>query len=257
MDRPEQYMELIDRYLGNELTAAELEQFERMRKEDASFRELLADMELLTDGIRSSAKESMLEEIRGFEKNQPDLYSGSGRDTGRRFRITGWISIAAAACITAVLYLGVIRPPQSERMANAIYREYYDGAFKNVIAMTFRSDSVRKNDFRDAFDAYDTGDFRQAAALFSKIPVPNDTVLFFLGNAWMELKEYENASGCFRKVLEQEKFMVDQSRWFLALSLLKSGLNEEAELPLKKLSGYPNFYQAKATEIANRISSLY
>ena len=249
-------MDWIDRYLDGQLTAGELEVFERMQQEDPSFRELVRDMKMLVDGIRSSARDSLLEEIRGWESKQPELTSQPKLSLIRRIRKTGWISLAAAACLTAFLYLGVFRPTPSERIANSIYRDNYDGAFQNIVSLTYRSGTNNISDYQKAFAAYDTEDYHQAAELFSAIPQKSDTVLFYLGNSWLALRKYEQAGNCYQSALATGKFMVDESRWYLALSLLKTGKMDEAVMYFRELTKYRNFYQVKAMEIVTKLNLL-
>ena len=61
---------LLDELELEELTSEELEVFARMQEGDRSFRELVQDMKLLAGGIRSSARDSLAEEIRGWEAGQ-------------------------------------------------------------------------------------------------------------------------------------------------------------------------------------------
>ncbi|MCX6226167.1 MAG: hypothetical protein NTV01_15695 [Bacteroidia bacterium] len=257
MDNHRQHMEWIDAYLDGRLTAGELEVFERMQQEDGSFKELVEDMKLLVSGIRVSARDSLKKEISGWESNQPELAAQPNMIQGRRARRIGWISLAAAACLTAFLYLGVIRPTTSERTANSIYRDYYDGAYQNVIALTYRSDKNTITANQEAFAAYDLEDYQKAITLFSAIQQKSDTVLFYLGNSWLAVKEYQKAGECFRKVIETGKFMVDGSHWYLALSLLKNGQMDEAESFFRELSENRNFYQAKAMEILTKLSNSH
>jgi tetratricopeptide (TPR) repeat protein len=256
MDNQMQNMEWIDKYLDGQLTAGESEAFEKMQQEDPSFKELVTDMKMLATGIRSSARDSLLQEIRDWEGRHQDANAQRTLNIRRRVRRIGWIPIAAAACLTVFLYIGVIRPPQSERIANSIYRNYYDGAYQYVIALTIRSDTKNKQANQDAFDAYDLDDYHKAIALFSQVPEKSDTVLFYLGNACLAVKDYEKAGECFRKTLETGRFMVDQARWYLALSLLKTRKMNEADSLLKELSGYRNFYQEKARKIVAELSTF-
>jgi tetratricopeptide (TPR) repeat protein len=255
MDNNKQNMEWIDKYLDDRLTAGELEVFERMQQEDQSFRELVHDMKLLVGGIRCSARDSLGEEISGWESKQKNIASQPKLSLRRRVLRMGWISLAAAACLTAILYMGLFRPPQSERIANSIYSHYYDGACKNIDVLTYRADKNTIPAHHEAFAAYDNEDYQKAAALFSEIPQKSDTVLFYLGNSWLAEKEFEKAAECFRNALETGKFRVEESRWHLALSLLKAGKADESESLLRELSGYRNIYQVKSLEILTKLAS--
>jgi tetratricopeptide (TPR) repeat protein len=256
MDSQRQQMEWIGKYLENRMEPGELEVFERMLREDVSFRELVNDTKLLISGIQSSARDSMKEEIRNWESGQPDLSQLPKRLTSNKALRIGWMSLAAAACLTAFLYFGALRTSPDERAANTLFSDYYDGAYQNVVALTFRSDARVITAHQEAFAAYDLDDYRKASKLFSEIPQQSDTVLFYLGNSWMALKEYQKAGDCFRSAIEKGGFMVDQSRWYLSLSLLKSGHQKEAEPIFRELSAYPNFYQSKAKQIAARLSDF-
>ena len=248
-------MEWIDKFLDGSLTAGELETFNKMQEEDASFREMVVDMRMLVNGIRSSARESLRKDISSWEIMQPaPELKASLR---KRVLGMGWISLAAAACITATLYLGVFRPPQSERIANSIYREYYNGAYQNTVVLNYRSNDNQLSDAQQAFNAYDREAYQSAITLFSDLPLRSDTVQFFLGQSFLCEKEYLKAAECFRGALESGKFMPDESRWFLAISLLKSGKTDEARSVFGEISAYRNGYQTQALEIISKLSTIH
>jgi tetratricopeptide (TPR) repeat protein len=257
MDSSAKHMEWIDKYLDDQLTPAEMEEFEKMQRKDGSFKKLVDDMKILAGGIRQSAGDSLRLEMQGWESKLQDTENREKARRSMRMRRFGWISLAAAACLTAMIYIGISRPDGSERFTNSIFRDHYDGAFQNVVSLAYRSESTAMRTHGEAFDAYDRKDYREAAALFSAIPQKSDTVLFYLGQSWLAIKEYDKATSCFRASLESGQFMADQSRWYLALSLLKSGRAEEAETILRELSANPNFYQEQASDILSRLSTLH
>ncbi len=255
MNNQYQHMEWIDKFLDGKLTAGELEAFKKMQEEDASFREMVVDMRLLVNGIRSTARDSLRQEISSWEIMQPAIEPKA--NLRKRVMGMGWISLAAAACLAATLYIGVFRPPQSERIANSIYREYYDGAYQNTVVLSYRSDENHISGAQQAFGAYDRKEYQTAIALFSALPQKNDTVQFFLGQSFLSEKEYLKAAECFRATLESGKFMPDESRWFLAISLLKSGKTDEAKSIFGELSSYRNVYQNQALEIRSKLSTIH
>jgi len=257
MDSSAKHMDWIDKYLDDQLTPAEMEEFERMQREDGSFKKLSDDMKILVGGIRQSAGDSLRLEMQGWESKLQDIENREKARRSLRMRRFGWISLAAAACLTAVIYIGITRPNGSERFTNAIFRDHYDGAFQNVVSLAYRSQSTDVRIYGEAFDAYDQKDYREAAALFSAIPQKSDTILFYLGQSWLALKEYDKATGCFSASLVSGQFLVDQSRWHLALALLKSDRSEEAETILRELTLYPNYYQVKASQIILKLSVLH
>lgn len=250
-------MEWIEKYLDDRLTAGEMETFIKMQQEDSSFRELVNDMKLLVSGIKSSARESMAQEIREWENRQEKIIAEPMINHNRSYRRIGYISLAAAACLAVLLYFGVLRQPVAERMASSIYREYYDGPYHNMVALTYRSDANKTFKYQEAFNAYDLKDFQKASELLSAIPQKSDTILFYLGNSWMAVKEFEKAGDCYRSSLLTGKFMADQARWYLALALLKSGKLDEAEPVFRELTTYRNYYQEKAMEISSKLSTFH
>jgi tetratricopeptide (TPR) repeat protein len=254
MNSSERDIELIDKYLENRLTGTELEEFERLRGEDAAFREMLADMEVMVSGIRSSARESVMEEIRGWESSQPSLAVVHRTSLNTRIRRIAYTSMAAAASLSAVLYFGVFRPTPDERLANALFREYFDGPETFVSSLTYRSDNNRNSATDAAYSAYAKGDYRTASEIFSALPVMNDTTLFYLGNSWLALKEYEKAESCFKDCLENGGFMPDRTCWNLAFINLKLGRTDQARRFLIELTTHSNKFQSASIEILARLS---
>ncbi len=251
-----QHMEWIDRYLTGQLTGSELDEFERLQRENGAFRELVHDMKLLAGGIRLSARDSLRAEMQEWEKNLSRKANFHALPGAARILRTGWIPMAAAACIMVVLYLGIFRPAYDDRLANGLYREYFDGAYPNVVDLTYRHDPAgTKRD--EAYMAYDREDYREAAAIWSAIPVPGDTVLFYLGQSYLESGEYEKAAGCFKKVLKSRIFLPDQAQWFLALALLRNHQTVEALEVLREIAAGGGDSQVKAGEIIEKLTRVH
>jgi tetratricopeptide (TPR) repeat protein len=256
MDRLQEYLDWIDRYLGGRLTPPESDEFGRMLKEEAGFSDLLQEMEVLAAGIKESAREKLLTQMKGWEAQNP----AEPVSPVLRFRfpqagrVSSWALLAAASLIV-ILYVGIIRPPQAGRLANTIYRENYDGAYPNVIQMTMRADSWESPADR-AFQAYDRERFGEAASIWSGMQEPGDTVLFYLGSAWLALGEHAKAADCFRQVAQNGAFLPDQSRWYLALALLKGRRTREAREVLIGLADSSSHYGPKALAITGRLKDV-
>ncbi len=72
MKDQENHIDLIDKYLKNELSEEELLQFEGKVIEDESFGQLLNEMNTLVEGIKLSASKTTLDE----KLNRLDKYAG-------------------------------------------------------------------------------------------------------------------------------------------------------------------------------------
>mgnify|MGYP001553167931 CR=1 FL=1 len=62
MKNIDEHIDLIERYLYDDLTQEELEEFNDLLRQDAEFNKLFYEMDHLLDGIRRSAKKTTVEE---------------------------------------------------------------------------------------------------------------------------------------------------------------------------------------------------
>ena len=86
MKNIDEHIDLIERYLYDDLTQEELEEFNDLLRQDAEFNKLFYEMDHLLDGIRRSAKQTTVEEkLANLEKSLPatDSESKKSKDKPR------------------------------------------------------------------------------------------------------------------------------------------------------------------------------
>ncbi|MFO7617500.1 MAG: tetratricopeptide repeat protein [Bacteroidales bacterium] len=249
-------MEWIDRYLSGDLDPGELDEFERRMRQDKAFRALVSDLKVISEGIRASARDSLLQDLMCWEEKYAKRSGLELQVRRNNLRRVAWVTMAAAASLALLFYVGIIRPSGEERLIQSIYREY-SLAPENVSVLSYRSGRAVEEDYHRAFEAYDLGKYRKAASLFSALEDQSDTVLFYLGSSLMEIRQYSRAADCFRQVLSKGGYQIDQSRWQLALALIKAGDLEGSREILLMLTNYPNYFREKSLEILKKTKTIH
>lgn len=248
-------MEWIDRYLTGGLDPGELDEFERRVREDQGFRALVGDLKLISEGIRASGRDSLLNAMRSWEEEYTKRTGPVVKVRRNSLRRVGWVTMAAAASLALLFYLGVIRPSGEERLIQSIYREYHQ-APENVNVLSYRSAQSIVTEYSRAFEVYDLGNYRRAASLLAELDNQNDTVQFYLGSSLMEIGRYTRAADCFRQVLSRGSYRTDQAHWQLALALLKAGDVQGARENLLVLANHPNYFSNKSLEVLKKIETI-
>lgn len=122
----------------------------------------------------------------------------------------------------------------------------------------FESPSVRMGtnedtkNWEEAKNAYRDAQFEKAIAALEAIPHPSNEQLFYLGlsNLYQDSPNYEKAAYYFRSNLERrESNFKDESRWFLALSLIKMNEKAEAKVLLEQLNKKGGWKSKEAKEL--------
>lgn len=232
MDNP-QNLERIERYLRNEMEAAERSGFE---KELADDQELAAaftfHQELhqhLSDSHRPEVEAAALQARENYIANTT------------RKSITRYLypSIGAVAAILVILFF-LFAPDTSQQDYQAIAMEYA----KPYPASVFRSEGG--SDYSTAFaagmDAYRAENYEQAAMLLNSLP-ENDLsypeARFYLGVTQLMLGQYASANSILDEyLLLADGRNEDEARWYKSLSLLGMGRAEEARTILNDLLKY-------------------
>lgn len=256
MDKSYNDIELIESYLKGKLTGAELENFEKRKKEDPAFREMLEDMELMIGGIKQSAKNSLLDELKELDKSLPEIniekvkksrtqvYKLNKPQNTRRLIFS---TLAIAASFTLLITLFPFQSPYNK----------YNTPYVEQLHPTLRSEGYVMTEEDKAFSAYKLGDYERAIKLLLKIGVDDPNGLLCLGYSYMEEKDYLSAINCFNKIINNKSwynnpsftYSINEATWYLALSYLKTRNYKKAGELFEKLADNENDHTIESKEI--------
>ncbi|MGB0524094.1 MAG: tetratricopeptide repeat protein, partial [Flammeovirgaceae bacterium] len=123
------------------------------------------------------------------------------------------------------------------------------------------------SDVKAAEEAYNEGNYQQAISLFSKAlekpiePNPEGKKIFtkemiqlYLGNAYMNVQQYDKAETSFKAVVNVEDTTFKQDAiWYLGLTYLKMKNKSEARIWLEKTAKGKSIYARDAQAILEEL----
>lgn len=240
---------LIEQFLNDELEHEQIEEVRKRISEDLDFAlkvELVKGMAVAirsdTDAFRSDLSKMLHRE------------AGSGPDDkkpGQVKRINLWIKIlTAAAIVTGVILATNIFLSDNH---SDLYGQYFTIPPENI---TTRMNTDISRDLQQALKAYSEKDYKAAIPLFQNqlSRQPEDpSSQFFLAISQMAVDEFDAAIKNLNQLISRPGLYQNSARWYLALSYLRSGREEEGISTLEKLLDPENVYTSKARDLLNRL----
>ncbi len=245
-------IELIEKYLDQELSKEEQSEFESKLQAEKSFREDFEKFKLLIEGIRySGAKSSIRSKIEHLEASLPDIEI----TPHNRFQIARAPFFKYAASFTLILvsvwlFRDLSLKPDHEEIFAVNFEPYL-----NTGNGSLRGHSEARSPEQLAYAAYDSDNFVQAAPQFETLLAENDdaAMRLYLGNALLALGKIELAKEQFNMLLENEAGLIIQAKWYLSLCYLRNGELDQAKEILVELSQNGKSYRSKAVNILEQL----
>jgi hypothetical protein len=246
----EQQIELIEKYLEKTATEQEVKEFGKLHSENEDFRNLYKITQAEIAAIKNTARKEFLDELKRIDSKLPEIKL-SRPFPQRKVKWIGW-SIAAAACMTGMILLVTYLRPDNAKNEDQIYAVYYQ-PYRNLITSYNRSDEKATTLKEQAMSSYTEGNYNKAIEQFMEIKASEQdaAIHFYLANAYMATGKMDEARANFLWVLKADILFVDQTKWFLALSYIKTNQLNEAKKLLFELTNHENAYKKRATEIFN------
>jgi tetratricopeptide (TPR) repeat protein len=239
---------LIEAYLDGSLEKDKVEEIKARAEIDGEFAELIRLHKEINESIRDNELHGLRKTIRKISAEKEVLRKG--------VIITSRLIIQVAAVFLFILIVGTAMlklffPGYSR---STIFEKFYVKYEPDVIT---RSENLLKTSLENAQFFYQTGNYNECARILDDI-VNNDKqnylALFYLGLAKIELNQPNEAINDFLKVPPNWNSPYSIHRnWYLALCLIKTGQEKQAEPLLKRLSIGTEFYSDRARNILNRI----
>jgi tetratricopeptide (TPR) repeat protein len=204
--------------------------------------------------IKNAGRKEFLDELKRIDSQLPEVQLSKPFPKGK-IKWIGW-SIAAAACMTGMIWLVSYLRPEHVKSSDQIYAVYYQ-PYRNLITSYNRSDEKAVTLKEQAMISYTEGDYAKAIEKFKEIKASEQdaAIHFYMANASMATGKMEEAQTNFLWVLKADILFIDQTKWFLALSYIKTNQLNEAKKLLFELTNHENAYKTRATEILNTIQT--
>lgn len=231
--------ELISLYFEGKLTEAEKKTFQHLLETDIEFAEDVRYQENVKKAIKLNKRKQLKATLQSFETE---------KKTTTHF--AKWAAAASVAMILVSSYWYLTQLPDS----NALYSSYYQ-TYPNVIAPTIRSET--KNDLQSqAFYAYDNGNYKKSAVIFSEIYATEkeEYAIFYAALSLMESNKHKEAIKLFDSInTHKESRFSYYVQWYKALCYLKLNNTTAATKILKQLSSEKNPQQETAQRLLKEL----
>ncbi len=245
------YSYFIERYLSGEMDHAEREWFEKeLEGNDALKSEIM--LRKKTDEVLAN------QEILNLRMKLKTIKVA--REEKETIKIVSKKAILrSAAVITILVVLGASflitfknQPPE------AIYEKSFTIYNPGGIVRTAESDNSSIGiQYRKALDLYNKGEYELAIANLKEYLLSRPEhieALLIYGIASIQTNNYDVAEESFRKIINDgNNLYIDNARWYLALSLMKSGDSEKAKTELNNIVESNSIYARKAKQILRKL----
>jgi tetratricopeptide (TPR) repeat protein len=243
---------ILQKYLDNELSEKELTRFEQ---ELNASPELLVDLDLYKEVDEAIADTEVLD----FRAQLTDLREETRRsETGKRvFRFTRPWHYAASAALALLVAIGlatVLGRPLSNNDLFAKYMKPYELVLTNR-SVDNESTQLWMNKAQEQFI---NGDFEAAIGSFEEVLEINSNKMeahFYMGESYMEIEQYQEASESFTRVIEHnDNLYIQKAEWYLAGCLLAMDQTDLARRKFASIASSSNhFYKDDAAKILKRM----
>lgn len=258
--------ELLDKYVNRELSTNEREEVKRLIRTDAEFKKEFVREKAMSAAVQARKKAALRNELKGFLKNvdygKEESTSTLKQEQPKKAKVINMqprriiMAIAASLTLLLVSYLALNDQTEYDKLYAENYRVYTNGI------------SIVRGDNTDVFEggnAYVNGDYQQAVTLFTKAltlsdeelaqeKFTRDGIYHYLGHAYLNLQQYENAKDAFEKVLtfENTQYLHDV-QWYLGLTYLKLKDKESARKAFEGITEKKTMYTPDAKNIIEEL----
>lgn len=235
---PEQDQVLIDKYLRNELSAAEVQEIQTRRTADPQFARHLAEMEALQQAAKAEGRNNLRKKFRQWDR------------AGKRqiFTIRRIAAAAAVAGLLVLAYFVIPREQTPPSLASA-----YLAPYPNVVAPLQKSDSDPST-YEKAFQLYEAGEYKQAEAIFATLDQNNESVQFYRAvNHLLAGNDRQAVDALQMMIADPQHAYFQPALWYLALGQVNLGMRDQARITLRNVVSAGPPYADQAIELMNAL----
>ncbi len=239
---------LLYKYFSNQLTEQENTELQELLMTDSDFKQQFDFESSLKHVIKDKENKDLKTKLGDFEK------AISKKKSVRMLWQGDLGKLALAASFALVIGLGWF----FNSFFSTNYEELYDTNFQhypNTVFSITRGESVKSIE-RDAFTAYEAGDFQKALDNFHVIDEEdrNDYVDFYMAQSYLQLNQMEKSKAHFQKVIVENGEFAAESHWYLALIAVKQENKKMAKLQLSQLVSKYDYNKDKAIALLTELN---
>ena len=231
---------LLFRYFSNQLTEEQKKMFQELLETDKGFKAQFDFEKDLKRVIKKNENENLKVKLVGYEKE----INAKDKGNPSKWAFKNWSIAASIALLVGLGWLGY------NLMSGPNYTKLYAAnfeAYPNTVYTITRGEGEETKE-REAFVAYESGDYETALRNFAQIPSldKKEYLDFYRAHSRMNLDELEDAKKDFQKVIAADKSFVGESYWYLALIYLKEKDKGNAVSSLQILASKYEYNKIKA-----------
>jgi thioredoxin-like negative regulator of GroEL len=227
--------QLIERYVDGLLTPEEQAAFTQRCQTDTVFADELAAFQMAVVAVKTANRAQLKAQLtQHVQKNT----------LKRRTLLRGWIVGLAAAASLLIGWFFIRGNAQNPSTPEEAFQTAFQAAPSGGIE---KSTTTQLTLLDSAYLAYDNQQWQMALPLFDKINDPKPKTLFLKANAFMALKDVDNALPILKELNSNPQFSErkEEIDWLIALCFLKKA---DASY-LKRISEIPNHLFAMKAKV--------
>ncbi len=237
--------ERLEKYLKDELTESERNQFEEDLEKDPELAEALRLQKDLLLGIKMHFDDRLKEEFKKI-----DLESEKTGDAGKTQMRTLWKWAASAA--VGLTLVGVFYFMNAQDRNQRLFTAYYSD-FPNIIERTQRD---TESPMEQAFVYFQNEEWQEASEAFAAMQAEQPTIFypqFYQALSLLNLDRASDAVPLFEAVLQStDTRFTDPARWYLSLAYLKMDNEDQAIATLESIDENSP-YASDAKELLDKL----
>lgn len=213
MNLTDKQMDVLDRFLRNEMTAADETMWKSMMQ-DPGVQDEVRNMTHLQQMIQQEGRDRLRAELKTWDEAQSQT-KVIGK---RRFIDWRWASAAAVALILVSIF--VLRGFQDD--SKDLFASYFE-PYPNIVA-PIQKGEAQTTPYEQAFQLYEAGAYQDAIDVFETLPANDSNVLFYTAVAALKLGDQEVARLKLDALdmIKGHKYR-DAAVWYRALLEIQSG----------------------------------
>jgi TolA-binding protein len=235
MMREEEHIELFERYRNDELSDAELRDFEARLAYDSEFKAEFGAFENIENGIKTHFRAELKSKLQEVDKEMDDTPKKKSI-----VHLLAWTSSIASAIVIGVFIFQHFSQPNYKQLAQR-YWPYEEG-------LPVKMSTSSKYD--EAMNAFKLQDWSKAENLLSALE--SDTASYFLGEVAYQNNKQQIAISYFSGI-EKSSVYYQKAQFKLALLFMTSGNTPKSKEILGSLINENSEFSDDAQEILRKI----
>lgn len=220
-----EYDKMIQRYLDEEMTEAEIVGFETELHQKETLRQRLEEYRSIAEGIRNQGEQEAWQKVRAMESEVADF------EAKNHPNMTKWLFRGVAASLL-ILIVGV---PYYWNQDERVYARLFEKHYEPYQALGGANRGAQDDAWvlPAAFEAYYEQQYEQAIKLFRQASTQEDRpyVWLYLGNSYLSHGQPQEATQALQHVLtypDVDERTRRRTNWDLGMAYLKLNNKEKA-----------------------------